>query len=117
MGFWGWVFVVVVVLVFMFWLSDVDAKYKLNQSGITDGSITPTDVTLYGTPQPAFVCPHCQEKGKVLTKPIKKKAGISGAKATGAILTGGVSLLATGLSRKDAVTEAHCVNCNSTWHF
>lgn len=75
------------------------------------------DGLLYGPLNTAFICPHCQEKGHVRTKPIKKKAGISGAKATGALLTGGLSILATGLSRKENLTEAHCCNCNTTWHF
>lgn len=70
---------------------------------------------LHGSPNPAFLCPHCQERGKVHTKSVTKKAGISGGKATGAILTGGVSLLATGLSRKESNTEAHCRNCKVTW--
>jgi hypothetical protein len=48
---------------------------------------------------------------------VSRKAGISGGKATGAILTGGLSLLATGLSRKERLTEAHCDNCGSTWTF
>jgi len=112
-----WILGAIALLAIIIIAGDADAKAKLERSGITDGSITPSDVTLYGTPQPAFICPHCQEKGKVLTKTIKKKAGISGAKATGAILTGGMSLLATGLSRKDVVTEAHCTNCKSTWQF
>jgi len=71
----------------------------------------------WGSLNPALVCPHCQARGKVRTKGLKVKKGISGAKATGAVLTGGVSLLATGLSRKEATTQAHCDNCNSTWHF
>ncbi len=50
-------------------------------------------------------------------KAVKNKKGISGGKATGAILTGGVSLLATGLSRKEAATAATCGNCKSGWHF
>ena len=62
-------------------------------------------------------CPHCQTKGHVRTKPIKQKKGVSGGKATAAILTGGVTLLATGLSRKEANTQAHCMNCESTWVF
>ena len=66
---------------------------------------------------PALVCPHCQTKGFVHIKSVKRKKGISGAKATGALLTGGLSMLATGLSRKEAMTQAHCDNCNSTWDF
>jgi hypothetical protein len=71
----------------------------------------------WGPPNHALVCPHCQARGKVRTKNLMVKKGISGAKATGAVLTGGVSLLATGLSRKEATTQAHCDNCNSTWLF
>jgi hypothetical protein len=45
------------------------------------------------------------------------KQGISGGKATGAVLTMGVSMLATGLSRKQKVTKANCKNCASEWVF
>jgi hypothetical protein len=62
-----------------------------------------------------MMCPHCQVRGSVRTEQTKQKAGISGGKATGAILTGGVSLFATGLSRKQRVTVAHCSNCGATW--
>lgn len=65
----------------------------------------------------ALLCPHCQTRGKVRTKSLKVKKGISGGKATAAVITGGVSLLATGLSRKEATTQAHCDSCNSTWNF
>jgi hypothetical protein len=66
---------------------------------------------------PALICPHCQVGGRCVTKKVSCKKGISGGKATAAVLTGGVSLLATGLSRKEIDTEAHCKNCNSTWYF
>lgn len=71
----------------------------------------------YGRTNSQMVCPHCQTRGKVRSKPIDKKAGISGGKATAALLTGGLSILATGLSRKEALTQAHCDNCDSTWAF
>lgn len=50
-------------------------------------------------------------------KAVTRKKGVSGAKATGALMTGGVSLLATGLSRKEGLTQAHCEKCGSTWDF
>jgi hypothetical protein len=75
------------------------------------GSVAP----VYGRSQ--IVCPHCQVRGHVHCKTVKAKKGISGGKATGALLTGGFSILATGLSRKQKVTEAHCNNCQSTWQF
>ena len=64
-----------------------------------------------------MICPHCQTKGSVITKQIKKKVGVSGGKATAGILTCGLSLFAVGLSRKDIITEAECSNCNSIWHY
>jgi hypothetical protein len=71
----------------------------------------------YGNRNAALVCPHCQSQGTVHTKPVDQKKGIHGGKATAGILTGGVSLLATGLSRKERLTEAHCTHCGSTWRF
>lgn len=67
--------------------------------------------------QAQIVCPHCQQKGCVTTRPVTRKKGISGGKATAAVLTGGFSVLATGLSRKQAETEANCSNCGSIWHY
>lgn len=75
------------------------------------------DTRWYGPVNPLIVCPHCQEKGSVRIKYKRQKKGISGAKATGAVLTGGWSLLATGLSKKEVVTQAHCGHCKVTWHF
>lgn len=65
----------------------------------------------------AMICPHCQTKGSVSTKSITQKKGVSGGKATAAIMTGGISMLATGLSRKEQATEAHCSRCGATWRF
>ena len=64
-----------------------------------------------------MVCPHCQTKGSVTTRRVKLKKGISGGKAVGALVTLGWSVLATGLSRKEDVTEATCSNCGAVWHF
>lgn len=61
------------------------------------------------------VCPHCREAGGVVAREKKSKKGISGGKATGAVLTGGLSVLATGLSRKQKVTRFECRNCGVKW--
>lgn len=71
----------------------------------------------HGALREKLICPHCQEKSCVHTKIVKVKKGISGSKATGALLTGGISVLATGLSRKEEQTLANCHNCNSSWSF
>lgn len=72
---------------------------------------------LHGDPSPKIVCPQCQERGQVYVKAVKLKNGVSGGKVMGGLLTGGLSLLATGLSQKQSATEAHCKSCKSTWHF
>lgn len=76
-----------------------------------------TLVKLADNTNPHMVCPHCQTKGTVQTKLVKMKKGISGGKTVGALLTGGLSILAVGLSRKEQCTEAHCKKCGSTWYF
>jgi len=75
------------------------------------------DAMIHGPLNLHIICAQCQTQGTVHTQPIKQKVGISGGKATAAILTGGVSMLATGLSRKQKLTEAWCSKCQSTWHF
>lgn len=64
-----------------------------------------------------IACPQCLIAGHVTTRKVKAKKGISGGKATGAVLTAGISILATGLSRKETVTQAACTNCKSQWTF
>lgn len=63
----------------------------------------------------ALKCQHCGTTGKVIHRKADHKSGISGGKATGAILTGGLSLLATGLSKKVKVNEFKCKGCGITW--
>lgn len=65
--------------------------------------------------QARIVCQFCSEAGHVTTRMVQRKKGISGGKATGALLTGGVSLVAVGLSRKGWVTILTCGNCRMTW--
>jgi transcription elongation factor Elf1 len=62
-----------------------------------------------------LVCPHCGEKGHVRSAVVTRKKGISGGKATGAVVTGGVSMLATGLSRKEPAQHLTCGNCGLSW--
>jgi len=52
----------------------------------------------WGPVNPSLICPHCQTRGQVHTKRVKRKAGISGGKVMGGLLTGGISLIGTGLS-------------------
>jgi hypothetical protein len=59
----------------------------------------------------SIVCAFCHEAGNVTTRAVKVKRGVSGAKATGAVLTGGLSVVGTGLSRKQEATELRCSGC------
>lgn len=65
--------------------------------------------------QAQVICPHCHNRGGVTWREVKRKQGISGAKATGAVLTGGLSVVATGLSRKGYVRACSCHNCGMKW--
>lgn len=65
--------------------------------------------------QAKLVCPHCQTAGGVTKREVTQKKGISGGKATGAVLTGGASVLATGLSRKEGASLLSCSNCGMEW--
>ena len=56
-------------------------------------------------------------QGYVRTLRGKGKKGISGGKATAAVLTAGISIGATGLSRKQMMTRAKCGNCGVSWDF
>jgi hypothetical protein len=85
------------------------------RAGEPDGSLW-KNLTA-GISNPRIVCPQCQRTGSVRVKQVNQKVGISGGKATGAILTGGFSLQFTGLSRKHQVSQAHCGNCGSDWTF
>ena len=64
-----------------------------------------------------MICPHCNTKGSVTTKQVKRKQGIHGGKATAAVLTCGISMLGTGLSRKQQMTEASCTHCGAVWNY
>jgi cation transport ATPase len=73
--------------------------------------------TAYGYLNTSMICPHCNTKGQIRTMTVTNKKGISGGKATAAVITGGWSVLATGLSRKENQTQAHCMSCKNTWTF
>lgn len=121
--FWVIVFLVVVVGVVGGIVAHNQEQEKLSKMSSTERDAyierkrDAAAALTWGPVNSSLVCPHCQARGKVRTKSLRVKKGLSGAKATGAVLTGGVSLLATGLSRKEATTQAHCDRCNSTWHF
>jgi hypothetical protein len=78
----------------------------------------PRNIGRLPAPRPAnaqIECPHCHTRGNVTTETVKVKRGISGGKATGAVMTFGLSMFATGLSRKETRIRLHCSTCTVTW--
>jgi hypothetical protein len=71
----------------------------------------------HGAVNAFMVCQHCHSRGQIRTRPVVLKKGVSGAKATAAVLTAGFSILATGLSRKENATSAWCGTCRNSWAF
>jgi len=71
----------------------------------------------YGEPNMRMSCPHCSSKETIRTKLVHRPNGISGPKLLVAAVTLGLSMFATGLSRMDRTTQAHCEHCVNTWHF
>ena len=64
-----------------------------------------------------MICPHCHTEGSVTTRQVKQKQGISGGKAVAALFTCGITMLGTGLSRKQQMTEATCSHCAAVWTY
>lgn len=62
-----------------------------------------------------IVCQFCHQAGGVRVRLVQRKQGISGGKATGAVVTGGISLFATGLSRKQQMRHLTCSSCHMEW--
>ena len=76
------------------------------------------DPNLAFSPQnPHMKCNHCGTIGQIITKKVDLTKGISGGKAVAGLLTGGLSILAVGISRKEEQTEARCGKCGNVWHF
>lgn len=114
---------VLVMIVILVVIGVAVNRNKLSVERSKCSRMTPDELKNYegelkwGPLSAAYICPHCRTTGFVRTTPVQRKRGISGAKATGAVLTAGFSILATGLSRKEGLTQAHCDNCNCTWDF
>ena len=73
------------------------------------------EMSKHGKLFPEVVCTFCQTKGKVRVKKGERKEGLSGGKVAGGMLTGGASILVTGIHRKQEIQNATCGNCRQTW--
>ena len=94
-----WGIIAVAVALFVWFYNSPDAKAGREAARLREAER-----------QAQIVCPHCQVPGHVTRTLAQRKQGVSGGKATGAIVTGGASLFLTGLSRKQLVTEMTCVS-------
>ncbi|MCY3972862.1 MAG: ankyrin repeat domain-containing protein [Candidatus Dadabacteria bacterium] len=130
---WGFavLFLVIVIAVFVVIMSDTDKTVDMTERILTPNKgnyrggfpkppqeLKPPGSQTPSRPESNLICPHCQVKGKVQTYQGEQiKEGLSGGKIMGGVLTGGFSLLLTGLSRKHDITRAACENCGQTWHW
>lgn len=97
----------------------VSSQPILDLPSVSDKAYSPSSNSnsLHGMLNNKIQCPQCNERGYVHTRKVNKKSGISGGKATAALLTVGISLFFIGLSRTEKVTSAYCENCKSEWNF
>lgn len=103
-GFISWVIVIGVVAGFVYLYNTPQAKANRAANAAHEAAM-----------QAQIVCPHCQVRGLVTRSLVTRKQGVSGGKATGAIVTGGASLFVTGLSRKQQMSRMTCGNCGQGW--
>lgn len=65
---------------------------------------------------PVVLCPFCRTNPpNVTSKVVTVKGRISPGKLSGALLTGGTSLLATGLAHKENRRVYTCLHCEKRW--
>jgi hypothetical protein len=101
----------------MMWLTIYGAAIILVLTIILLIVLSPEQKTeaFWGKQMSMLKCPHCGTTGSVRANQTTVKSGISGAKATAAILTSGASLPVTGLSSKHKATQLTCHFCKMTW--
>jgi len=109
---WGVVTAAFVGLIYLF----ASSQAKTLTDGHHAASAIDAHFAQFGFLNGHLVCPHCQTIGQVRTKQAVAAKGISGSKATAALFTSGLSLLFTGLSRKENELQCHCDHCGVTWH-
>lgn len=90
-GFFWLVVGLVVVGTFVAGIVQASKEVKIMKSGTDEERAALTakkaareakqETQQHGTARKQLVCPHCQERGHVLCKPIRNKKGISGGKA------------------------------------
>ena len=78
---------------------------------LPDQRIESAKALVYGELNPQLICPHCNVKGQVRTKPDVEKKGIS----TINKVTGGMGSYGMALPGNKLFTRATCGNCWHTW--
>jgi hypothetical protein len=107
------IFAILLVAAWVGWVNSPSGRAALERARQADQRKR----ELKASQESRIVCPHCQTAGRVTTSAVTLKKGVSGAKATAALFTAGTSMVVTGLSRKEAATEARCSNCGQVWHY
>lgn len=107
--------VIVIIIAVVFVGGMISGIISLINYNKVDPATGTSPAQRHAAQQAQVICPHCHNRGGVTWQEVKRKQGISGAKATGAVLTGGLSVVATGLSRKGYVRACFCRFCGMKW--
>jgi hypothetical protein len=88
-----------------------DASMKLRNGSRLPPLGTPPKLRLGHGMAPGYACPFCSLQGGVYCMESSSKKGFSTSKVTSALLTGGVSLLFTGLAKMVIEENFLCEQC------
>jgi len=61
-------------------------------------------------------CQYCNGIGTVVVQQVKRKKGVSPGKIAGAVVTGGISLVGTGVAKKVWMNQLTCTACQMKWY-
>ena len=91
--------------------------FKTDMAVATPAAVVQEQSQPEQSPRPVgqIECLYCHSSGTVVVQKVKKKKGVSPGKATAGILTLGVSLVGTGLAKKEVVSQLTCAACGMTW--
>lgn len=93
-------FIVLVVALFAFWMSPMGQRIIAAQEA----------------QMRLIICKSCGLRGNCTAKRVQRKNGIDGTKASAAVLTGGTSILFTGLSERHDSTQIKCRACRAVYY-
>jgi len=91
------------------------AEYDKRQEEVQKQTDKQVYEARYGVLNDKIKCNYCENVGSVRFRRVQTKKGFSTGKATAAVLTAGISVIATGLAKKGGASKLYCENCKMEW--